>query len=166
MTDTTVQTTLADLSLAELRRELVAANHEHRAAEDELRTARALAETAAINDSAAYAALKNEGERVRFLTLALSTDDLYQSAVEIESSARSEVEAIRAEIAIHEDAHNARKADQKDREHDLVAQNLAHDIARFEHHQESESALRGQLEGLRGLMTADDEPTPSRVGRA
>lgn len=169
MNDTTETMPIAyvDMTLAQLRRELVDANDEYRRCEVELREARALAEQQAINASTAlYGSLKNEPERTRFLTLALADDQDYQLAVEREAEWRGEVEAIRAEIQIRDDELSAQKLAQKDREIDLVGQKLAHDIARFEHHREREDGLMASLQKLRESLTDDDEVVSATVGRA
>lgn len=147
MGDTERHLTITQATLDELRRELVAASHEHRATEDALRTARALAEHQAITAAGSvYASLKNEGERARFLTLALSTDNDYSSALEAESDARAEVEAIRAEIDIRDDARKARAADQRDRELDIRAAEVAVEERRLVIDETLSAAYRAELD--------------------
>lgn len=108
------------VALAELRRDLAQARSHLRACEESLRTERALAEQRAINTpESGYAALRNEGERARFLTCALDTDDEFQEALLSEAEAREEVEVIEVEIAIHEDARRERQMAQRDREMEL-----------------------------------------------
>lgn len=155
------------LTLADLRRAATEAATQHRELEADLRVEKAHAEirAMALPD---YAGMKNETERARFLVVALDDDEGYQAIADVEADAHAELDALRTEIEIHEDARRERQMAQRDRELDQEAAELALEVRKFEHHVESEGQMRGMLGHLRdlaGSIESDDGPAMRKVGR-
>lgn len=149
---------LTELSLADVRRELVCAATEHRDRADELAVQRAVAEQRAIDrDPESYRALKNEGERARFLVLALASDEAYLEFVGLEAEARGDLEAVRAEIAIREDDFALRKLTLREREVQQQADMLAFKNRELDFQIRALEEARSNIERLRTLADIDGD---------
>lgn len=161
--------------LDELRLALVEAQNALLGAERLERIYIAHAEKQTIKgDEPGYAALKNETERARFLTLGVAHNAEYAECRLTLRKAQHTAARIEAEIAIHDDRRRERQMVQRDRELDLKArelelnaQMLAHreqEEERYKQAEDSVKRLQEMAEHVTGLKAAS---SPSRrVGKA
>ncbi len=101
--------------LAELRLKLAALRIALRSAEDDLPVVKAKAEQVAIERAGEAGYGKNAEDRARYLTIALSDDLPYVTAVERLRVAQSQVDMVQAEIETQRDERREREADRLER---------------------------------------------------
>jgi hypothetical protein len=111
------------ITLPELRMQLTEERIALRAAEQNVETVKAIAETAAINAANGDYG-KNEEARKRFLVIALENDEAYHGALDDLNRTRNNIDRLSAEIAGAEDTRRQARL-LADERHTIALERLA-----------------------------------------